>query len=461
VSDPAATGTGDAGLERALGPWSAYALVAGTMIGTGIFFFVSPVATHVASVPAILAVWIVGTLIATCGAVCVAELAAAYPATGGIYVFLREAFGPLVAFLYAWAYFLIMRVGSIAITVLAFAAFLGELLGLSAQAGTGLSQAIAITAVVVITGVNTIGVGTGGRVQVTLTSLKLLSLAGIIVVAAAYAANLVGPHQIELAARERPSGDGAWWGFAVALVPVMWTLGGWDESPFVAEEVRDPERNLPLSVLAGLWSVGALYVLVNAAYLTVLSPAELAASGSLTATFVLERALGPTAAGVLTLALVASTFGAANGLTLTSARIAFAAARDHRLLAWLGHAHPHTHAPARALVVQAALVILAIVTLRDPYDLLLYTAVAYWAFAGMMAAALIVLRRRDPHRPRPFRVRGYPLVPATFVVAAACMAFSVARVDLTGLVATVAILGAGTVVYGLDLVLRAGRHRRR
>lgn len=443
-------------LDRALGPWSAYAVVAGSMIGTGIFFFVSPVAQHVTSAPAILSVWVVGTAVATCGALCVAELAAAYPATGGVYVFLREAFGPLTAFLYAWANFLIMRIGSISITALAFAAFFSELLGLTQEDAASHSQVIAIAAVVAITLVNAMGVRSGGRLQVVLTFLKLLSLVAIVAIATAYATDLTIAHEVEL---EPWAGSPHRWGFAVALVPVMWTLGGWDESPLVAEEIHHPERNLPLSVLAGLWSVGALYVLVNAAYLVVLSPAELAGSGTLTATVVIERALGDSAASVLSLVLVISTLGAANGLTLTGARIAYAAGKDHRPIAWLAHVHPRTHAPVRALILQGALTVLAIVVLSDPYDLLLYTAVAYWGFAGLMAVAMIVLRRSDPQRTRPFRVPAYPIVPLAFVAAAAAMTLSVVGEDPGSAGATVAILVAGVLVYSLESFV-TGSHRK-
>ncbi len=438
--------------HRVLGPWSAYGLVAGTMIGTGIFFFVSPVAALAGSPMVILTAWAVGLAIASCGALCVAELASAYPATGGIYVFLREAFGGLVGFLFVWANFFILRIGNLAIATLAFASFACDALGLPAQAAAGMQRPIALGALALVTAINLAGVRAGAAVQVMLTVFKLLALVGIVGLGLTYSAGLLPPHPLVI--EPAPLASASTLGFVLALVPVMWTLGGWDESPFVAEEVRDPERNLPRSVLAGLWSVGLLYILVNGAYLAILSPAELAGSGSHTATLAMERALGPPARVLLSCVLMISTLGAANGQTLTGARIGYAAGRDHPTIGWLARLGSHSGAPTRALLVQAALTVTTLVALADPMSLLLYTAVAYWLFGGLTAGALIVLRRRMPAQHGRFRVPLHPLAPVAFVIAAGAMAAMAVAESPRAALVTAAICAAGVIVFLVDQSLR-------
>jgi APA family basic amino acid/polyamine antiporter len=435
--------------RRTLGPWSASALVAGSMIGTGIFYFVSPVAEHVPDRDGILAVWIAGVCIASCGALCLAELAAAYPRTGGIYVYLGRAFGGLVAFLYAWATFLIMRVGNLAIPALAFADFTADFLGLPEATRGTVQTPVALCVVVALTAVNAAGVRAGSWVQNVFTSAKMLSLVAIVGIGAAFGLGALNAHVVEISPAPPPQGT-FWALFAGALLPVMWTLGGWDESPFVAEEVKQPERNLPLSVLGGLWATALLFVLVNAAYLAILSPAEMAASSGSTATLAMERAIGPGAHTGLSVVLMLSVLGSVNGLALTGGRIAYAIGRDHRVFGWLGYLHPRTHAPVRALAVQAALAMGTIISVARPIELVLYTGVAYWLFGALTAAALVVLRHVDPGQPRPFHVWGYPLTPVAFLAASLGLAAAAAVENPRHAIATIVILATGSVVYGLE-----------
>jgi len=444
----------DTGTEfrRALGPWSVIALITGSMIGTGIFFFVSPVAARLPSGTAILTAWIVGAAVASCGALCLAELAAAYPQTGGMYVFLRRAYGPLVGFLYSWAKFLIMRVGTLAILSVAFAGFCADFLGLESGTSAWMEEAIAISVIVVLTVVNIIGVRAGATVQNVLTAAKVFCLVAIVAVGVAFALELLEPHPVTVETAEPPTGPFLLL-FGAALIPVMWTFGGWDESPFVAEEVRNPERNLPLSILGGLGAVALLYVLVNAAYLAILSPAEIAGSEGRTATLAMERALGGGVRKVLALALMLSTFGAANGFALTGGRIAFATGRDQAFFRWFAHTHPRTKTPARSLAAQGILVVGAILIFESPFRLLLYTSLAYWVFAGLTAPAVVVLRLRDPQHERPFRVWGYPIVPILFTVACIGMAISVVVNDMPNAIVTVAILVVGIGIYIVQIIV--------
>ena len=447
----------DREFRRVLGPWSTSALIAGSMIGTGIFFFVSEVAVRLPSRAAILAAWMVGAAVASCGALCLAELAAAYPQTGGIYVFLRRAYGPLVGFLYSWAKFLIMRVGTFAIFSVAFARFCADFFGLGAGTPRWIEKAVAIGVIVVLSAVNIVGVRTGAMVQNVLTAVKVLCLVAIVGVGAAFAMGLLESHPIAIEPAERPSGPFLLL-FGAALIPIMWTLGGWDESPFVAEEVRNPERNLPLSILGGLWIVALLFVMVNAAYLAILSPSEMAGSAGVTATAAMERALGGGTRKILSLALMISTFGAANGCALTGGRIAYATGRDQAFFHWFARTHPRTKTPARSLAVQGALATVAILSLEDPFRLLLYTGLAYWIFAGLTAAAVVVLRRREPRRERPFRVWGYPAIPILFVAASLGMTVSVVVTDIRNAFVTIGILAVGAGGYALQAL--AFRKRR-
>lgn len=435
--------------RRALGPWSAGALIAGSMIGTGIFFFVSDVAVQLPSRGAILAAWTVAGAVASCGALCLAELAAAYPQTGGIYIFLRRAYGPFAGFLYSWAKFLIMRPGSFAILAVAFAGFFLEFLGLRAAAPPWGVKLIAVGAIAALTGVNIVGVQAGVGVQNVLTAIKVLCLVGIIGVAAAFAMGLLSSHPVTIEPGGHAEGSLVLL-FGAALIPIMWTFGGWDESPFVAEEIRNPSRNLPLSILGGLWIVALLFVAVNAAYLAILTPSEVAASAGQTATLAMQRALGGGARRGIALALVISTFGAANGLALTGGRIAYAAGRGYAIFRWFAHTHPRTKTPILGLAAQGVLAAVAVAVFDNPFQLLLYTGLAYWLFAGLTGAAVMTLRVRDPKRERPFRVWGYPVVPILFVAASVGMGVSVIVTSTRNALATVAILTAGVLVYLLS-----------
>jgi amino acid transporter len=436
--------------RRALGPWSAGALVAGSMIGTGIFLFVSDVAAQLPGAGFIMLAWALGAVIAGCGGLCLAELAAAYPSTGGIYVYLDRAFGPLVAFLYAWCKFLIMRVGSFAIPALFFAGFFTDLLDFAPAAAEAWRVPVALALIAVLTIVNAMGVRAGGGVQNVLTAIKIATLVAIVGVGAAYLAGWRSAHPVE-GIVSAPIAEGPWWLLlGTALIPVLWTYGGWDESPFVAEEVIAPQRNLPRSILGGLAVCAVLFIVVNGAYLAILTPGEMAASEGRTAIWAMGRALGPWAGAALCVALMVSTFGAANGMALTGARIGFAAGRDQAVFHWLARTSRRTRVPLRALVVQAILAGAAIVLMNDPFTLLLYTGVAYWCFAGLMALAVFVLRRRDAERPRPFRTWGYPVTPGLFIAAATCMAVSAGRQEPRNAMATAVILGVGIVVFVLQ-----------
>ena len=439
----------DTEFERTLGPWSAGALVAGSMIGTGIFFLVGDVAARVPGYGGIMAAWIVGAAIASTGALSLAELASTYPRAGGLYIYIRQAFGSAAGFLYIWAKFLIMRPGSFAILAVAFSTFTVDFLGLSSSAEQLVGEPLAIGVIILLTIINIIGVRAGATVQNVLTAIKVLCVLSIVVIGLSYGAGVLEGHRVQVDPTAAPRGSFAVL-FLTALIPVMWTFGGWDESPFVAEEVHNPERNLPLSILGGLWLVALLYIAANAAYLSVLSPAEMASTTGRTATVAMQRALGPGARRALALVLMISTFGAANGLALTGARLAYAGGRREPFMRWLGHLHTATRTPVRSLTLQGVLAVAAVVVFEDPMDLLLYTGLAYWAFAGLSTAAVFVMRWKDPERERPFRVWGYPVTPGVFVLASLGMAGAVIKQQPWNAAIAAGICACGAVVYAVQ-----------
>ncbi|MEF8787987.1 MAG: amino acid permease [Planctomycetota bacterium] len=442
----------DTEFQRTLGPWSAGALVAGSMIGTGIFFLVGDVAARVPGYSGIIAAWIVGAAVASTGALSLAELASTYPRAGGIYIYVRRAFGSAAGFLYIWAKFLIMRPGSFAIFAVAFADFTIDFLQLGTSAAELMREPFAIGVIVLLTVINIIGVRAGAAVQNVLTAIKVLCVAAIIGIGLSYGAGLLEGYSVEVESASTPQGSFPVL-FLAALIPVMWTFGGWDESPFVAEEVRSPERNLPLSILGGLWLVALLYVAVNAAYLAVLSPGEMAATTGRTATVAMQRALGPGARRALALVLMASTFGAANGLALTGARLAYAGGRREPFMQWLGKLHVATQTPVRSLALQCVLAVGAVLYFSDPMDLLLYTGLAYWVFAALSTGAVFVMRWKDPDRQRPFRVWGYPVTPAVFVLASLAMAGAVIYQRPLNAAIAAGICAAGGIVYATQRIL--------
>lgn len=225
--------------KRELGLWSASALVAGSMIGSGIFFFVSSVVQRLHSPGYVVLAWFVGACIAFCGALCLSELASAYPKTGGIYVFLNQSFGSLVAFLYSWTKFLIMRIGSFGIPALLFASFFCSLFHVSKELTESVKVPIAIGFIVVLTLINIAGVKFGGIIQNIFTFAKVLCLLAIVLLAIALFSNYIQPHPIHLKPVVlNPPQTNFFILFCSALIPIMWTFGGWDESPFVAEEVK-------------------------------------------------------------------------------------------------------------------------------------------------------------------------------------------------------------------------------
>ncbi len=401
-------------LRRTMRLPDATALVIGCIIGAGIFRMAAPVATHVTYPGLVMLVWIAGGLLSFCGALCYAELGAAMPKTGGDYVYLTSAFGRLTGFLFGWTKLFIERTGTIAVLGFVFAEYLGYFTG-SGPVGTKIA---ASSAIILLTLANTFGVQYGARVQNVFSTLKVLSLAGIIVVGWI----MVGARPFDVAQGGRAVPLQTWWpasmefssfsSWGLALTFVLWTYGGWTESAYVAEEIQNPQKNIPRSILYGLLLTTALYLVVNWVYMLYVPLNEMP-QHKLVAAEMMRRAVGPWGGGIISAMVVCSTFGALNGYILTSARLLFAIGQDHPVWTLLGKIHPKFATPARALSFNAAAAILLVWT-GTLDQIVTYSTVVISIFYAMAGLAVIILRKRYPDLERPYKVWGYPWIPLIF-----------------------------------------------
>ncbi len=394
------------GYARRLGLFSATMMVIGGIIGSGIFLNPAVVAQRVGTPALTLAVWCLGAVIALVGAFVFAELGRRRPRAGGGYAYLREAFGPLAGFLYAWALLLIMATGAIAAVAMTFASYAVPLLGWTESA----RQPLAAGAILFLTALNIVGVRPAAWTQNTFTILKLAAIAALIVAAfGAPAAPAVATAPIA------PEG-GLILAVGAALVPVLFAFGGWQQTNFVAEELLDPERDLPRALILGVLAVVVAYLLVNVAYLRALGADGLAAS-TRPAADTMAAVAGEGGRRLIAAGIVASTFGFLNLVILVSPRVYQAMARDGLFFATFARLHPTWRTPVAALLLQGAWAV--VLLFSGSYGQLLdYVVFADWIFFGLTAATLFVLRNRDGDRPVPYRVPFHPWSTIGFIAAA-------------------------------------------
>lgn len=404
------------GYAARLGLFSGTMLVVGGIIGSGIFLSPSVVAQRVGSAPLTLAAWGIGAVVAIIGGFVYAELGARRPQAGGTYVYLREAFGTLPAFLYGWALFLIMATGAIAAVAMTGASYLATLLWWAPESARG----IAIALIVTLTLLNVLGVNIGATTGNVLTVLKLSAIAILVVAALIMSpANALPVPTVAAAPLVPPHGMSAIVvAMGAALVPVLFSFGGWQQTNAVAEELRDPARTLPRALILGVLIVAATYLLVNVAYLRALGVEGLAASSAPAADTMFVY-LGPAGRTLITCGIVASTIGFLGMVILMSARVYQAMAADGLFFQSMAALHPTTRTPVVALVAQGA-VALALLLTGTYGQLLDYVVFADWIFFGSTAATLFVLRRRDAQRDGPALVKapGHPFTTLIFMAAA-------------------------------------------
>jgi APA family basic amino acid/polyamine antiporter len=418
-------------LRRVLGLREGIALHMGVIIGSGIFIVPATIAGHLQAMGPIMLVWVVAGLLSLFGALTLAELSSVLPQAGGPYVYLRHSYGRIWGFLFSWNDFFINKAGSAAAIAVGFATFLGyfipalhpkefffhspvHILGLSFDLGLGWVQLIAILTIALVTIINVRGVQFGGWVMNIFTSAKVIALAGLI-----------------LAAFFSRTGTSSnflpWWpenwtgqlttGFGLAMISALWAYDGWIDVTLAAGEFKNPQRNVPRSLLVGTLAVIVLYLSANLAYAYVLPLSAMPGSQRIAAD-VAHVVLGPLGASLLVVGILCSTFGSTNGMLLAGPRSLYAAGADGSMAAQFGKVHPRFHTPYIAILVLGAWS--ALLTFSGTYEQITsYVVFGSWFFYGLTAVSVIVLRRKLPDAKRPYRAWGYPYATLVFVLIAA------------------------------------------
>ncbi|MGA2580684.1 MAG: amino acid permease [Bryobacteraceae bacterium] len=446
-------------LRRDLGLWGAIAIVVGTVIGSGIFLVPRAMVLRVGSPSMVFVVWVFGGLLSLCGALSYAELAAAMPEAGGEYVYLREAYGPLWGFLYGWTQMWVAKSGSIATLATGFFYYLTNFfpsldgvfytvplpLGANgAPLDLRYGQLLGMALILFLAGVNYFGVRIGGEVQIVVTIIKVLLITFIVVAGLAYgtahAPAPAVPHPLTVA------------GFFAALVAALWAYDGWNNVSMVASEIRQPQRSLPLALIAGTLAVIAIYLAANAAYFHVLSAQQVGSSPRVAAAM-MQRVVGNWGANAVSIAAMISIFAALNGSILSGARVPYAMARDRLFFASVAKVNAAYHTPGvsiAALSVWAALLVLS-----GRYEqLFTYVIFASWILYGMTTAAVIVLRIKKPDLPRPYKTLAYPVLPVLFVLVAISLVLSTLFDSPRE-----SLLGLGFIFLGLPFYFHWKRER--
>jgi APA family basic amino acid/polyamine antiporter len=434
-------------LPRVLGPFDAVAIVVGGIIGSGIFLKPGIVARELDSFGLIISVWVVVGLITLCGALALAELAAMLPHAGGPYVYLREAFGRLPAFLWAWTEMSIIRTGSIGALAAATAIYLNEIVPMS----RAWQEVMALSIVLFLSAVNVVGTRWGAAVQNLTTVAKLGFLGFIIVLPLAVSG---GSSHTDAAIWPTTWAPGIWKSFGLAMIAVMWPYDGWINIAPVAEEIREPQRNVPLGLALGMAIVIAVYVLANVSYHAVL-PVQAIAKSEAVAHDVCSALLGEGVGKFVALGVACSTFGAANSNLLAGPRIFFAMARDGLLPGAMRRVHGRWQSPANAIWAQAAWTVILLVAAYawQPNPLRAFDALTDLVifggslFYGLTVAAVIVLRRRHPEWNRPYRTLGYPLTPCIYLAGISAALVSMAMEKRNETLAGTTLIAAGVVFF--------------
>jgi APA family basic amino acid/polyamine antiporter len=410
-------------LKRELGAWSAVSIVVGTVIGSGIFLVPRAMILRVGTPSIVFFIWIFGGLLSLAGALSYAELAAAIPEAGGEYAYLREAYGPMWGFLYSWTQMWVAKSGSIATLATGFFYYLTTFfpsldrvlysipLPIGPRGGPleiRSGQLFAMALILALAWLNYYGVKLGGNVQVAVTITKVALIAFVI-----FAGLVFGSAH---APETHPAASLTIAGFFAALVAALWAYDGWNNVSMVSSEVRNPQRNLPLALIGGTAAVIVIYLLANAAYFHVLSASEVGSSTRVAAEM-MRHVMGSPGAAAVSIAAMISIFAALNGSILTGARVPYAAARQGYFFAAIARVNSKYRTPG--VSIWALSIWSALLVLSGRYEqLFTYVIFSSWILYAMTAAAVLVLRKKQPDLPRPYRTLGYPWVPIVFVLVA-------------------------------------------
>lgn len=416
-------------LLRQLGLFDSIMIIVGIVIGSGIFLTTGIIAKNIPSSGFILLAWVVGGLLTLAGALTYAELGASFPQAGGQYVYLREAYSPLVAFLFGWIFFLVYMTGGIAALALAFAEYFGRFFSLFSIQNSifstdfsllhhtfhyslSMGQLVGIGVIIILSGVNYIGVGPGKAIQNLFTVLKI----GTLLLILGLGFTLGKGTSVELSFHPQGfQGLELMMGFGIALVAVSWAFDGWNNINFVAGEIKHPQKTLPWALILGTLTVTALYVLINYIYLYALPMEEIVGVVPIA-----ERAAtalwGASAASWISAAVIVSTFSSLNGSILAGPRVYYAMARDGLFFSKVARVHPRFHTPGFAIFIQAvwASILTAIGTFEQIFTFAMFVAILFWIAAVF---SVFTLRKKFPHLSRPYKTWGYPLVPIVFIFA--------------------------------------------
>ena len=442
-------------LLRELNVWHAVAIVAGTIIGSGIFRVPGEMMKDVGSPGLVYLVWIVGGLLSFAGALTYAELGAIRPWAGGEYVYVRDAYGPLPGFLYAWTWFLIAKPASIASVTTGIVDVLGTFPRLSFLShdlfvlqvtrnntfAVTNGTLVAIAATVLISALNYIGVRKAGSFQLVFTALKVGMILAIMFIGFTAASGSWGNfHTTFLGAK------GGMAGFMAALVAALWAYDGWNDLNMVSGEISNPGRNIPIALIAGVALVAFLYMGINAAVQYVM-PAAAIAGSKVPASLATQLAIGSAGAALVTAGMAFSMFVTLNGTIMSGGRVPFAVARDGYFFKKLADVHPRFHTPALAIVVQAIMAIILLLVGGAFKDLFSLAIFAEWLFYMIAASTIFVFRKREPNAARPYRTWGYPVVPALFIAGAAVVLYYTFTDNLRNSFAGMLVILAGVPVY--------------
>ena len=441
-------------LERRLSPFDAAAIIVANVIGGGILFRSPAVAAAIPNAIWFLLAWVAGGVLAFMGAMAYAELAALRPKAGGEYVYLREAFGPLAGFLTGWTSFVAGFSGAIAASAVFFIVTLDRFVPGIANGAALLAIPVPLTSIAITFSIHTLaasglivlfalihilGVGPGRAASNGLTTLKIVAF--VVFIIFGLTAGTGSPSNITQAV-----GPVTISGWMFAMIPVMFTYSGWNAASYMAEEIRDPGRNVPRALISGTAGVIVIYLLINVLYLYVVPIGELAATQGSVLDVVADRLLGQRAGNVMAVVALVSLAAGINAWTFAGPRVYFAMARDGLFFKSAARVHPKYKTPAASIIAQAAFSILLVLT-GSLDSIANYVGFAITLFAGTAVAAVFVLRAREPQAPRPYRAWGYPVTPAIFVLVSAAIVlnalYTAPRVTGTG----AAIILAGVPLY--------------
>jgi basic amino acid/polyamine antiporter, APA family len=421
-------------LTRAIGLPHATALVVGTIIGAAVFVQASEITARVPSLTGVTFAWLVAGLLTMAGALVCAELSSAMPRTGGVYVFLREIYSPALGFLWGWAMFWSMHTGIAAAIATVFARYAAYFVPM----GDAALRAVAVGAILVLSLVNYLGVKFGSRVQTAFTVVKVLAVLGIIAAGALFDPVVTASSAPTAVPAEYGAGD-----FLLAVSAGLFAFGGWHMVTYTAEETRNPERTIPVSLVLGTLIVTACYVGLNVVYLSVL-PIDRVIVSTRVAADTFEALVGPAGGSVVSALVMFSAFGALNGVILAGPRVYYSMAQDGLLFKPAAAVHPRFRTPGRAIALQGiwATVLVWTGTYRELVSRVIYTE---WIFFGLLAVGVVLLRRRAGYAPK-WRMPGVPLIPILFAVCSFAIALNEIRTNFWN-----ASIGLGMVLVGLPV----------